>query len=78
MTNTERFATVRLRRPFVRWLRMEAARRETFIYEILEDLAARSLGDKTPWLGKRDRLPRSWGKRDRLAARPAERRKKAA
>jgi hypothetical protein len=44
------FASVKLSRPFVAWLKREAARRGICMYELVEELAAR--GQPKPWLVK--------------------------
>ena len=41
------FATAKLARPFVVWLKLEAARRGVPIYELVEELVAR--GGPRPW-----------------------------
>ncbi len=41
------FASVKLARPFVAWLKREAARRGVPMYELVEELAAR--GMPRPW-----------------------------
>jgi hypothetical protein len=41
------FASVKLARPFVAWLKREAARRGIPMYELVEELAARGL--RRPW-----------------------------
>lgn len=46
MTN---FSTVKVRSDFLAWLRREGARRGIFLYELLEETAARSLAGKKPW-----------------------------
>ena len=43
------FATVKLARPFAAWLKVEAARRGVFMYELIEELVAQ--GKKRPWRG---------------------------
>ncbi len=44
------FASCKLRRPFVAWLKQQSARRGVPIYELLEELAAR--GQSRPWDAK--------------------------
>jgi len=58
MTDASRqskWANVKLRRPFVRWLKIEAAQRGQFMGELVEKLVADSLG-ASPWLAK-DGMP---------------------
>lgn len=43
------FASCKLRRPFVMWLKQQAARRGVPLYELVEELAAR--GRSKPWAG---------------------------
>jgi hypothetical protein len=41
------FGSAKLRRPFLAWLKQEAARRGTTIYDLVEELVAR--GGHRPW-----------------------------
>ena len=41
------FASIKLARPFVAWLKREAARRGVYLYVLVEELVAR--GQKAPW-----------------------------
>jgi len=43
------FQTMKVRGEFLAWLRLESARRGIFLYELIEELAARSLAGNKPW-----------------------------
>jgi hypothetical protein len=43
------FASVKLTRPFSAWLKLEAARRGVFMYELVEELVARGFGGRRVW-----------------------------
>jgi hypothetical protein len=45
------FATMKVKKDFHTWLRMESVRRGIFLYELVEELASRSLAGKKPWDG---------------------------
>ena len=47
--NQERWASAKLRRDFVRWLKIEAAKRGEYMGETVESLVRTALGGKTPW-----------------------------
>jgi len=49
------FASCKLRRQFVAWLKQQAALRGVPIYELVEELAAR--GQSRPWKPKHDEQP---------------------
>ena len=40
---------MKVRGEFLAWLRLESARRGIFLYELIEELAARSLAGNKPW-----------------------------
>ena len=42
-------SSVKIRRDFGVWLKRQAAARGAFVYELLEEFAARQLGGKKPW-----------------------------
>jgi hypothetical protein len=42
-------SSIKVRRDFGVWLKRCAAERGAFVYELLEELAARQLGGKKPW-----------------------------
>lgn len=44
------FASIKLARPFVAWLKREAARRGVSMYELVEELVCR--GREKPWRGE--------------------------
>lgn len=46
------FASVKLPRPFLVWLKLEAARQSIPIYQLLENLVAK--GRAKPWLKRTD------------------------
>lgn len=46
---TKGFATIKIRSPFLAWLRVEAARRGCFLYELIEEHAGRSFPGEPPW-----------------------------
>jgi len=43
------FATVKVKREFLSWLKRESARRGIFIYELVEEMASVSLTGSKPW-----------------------------
>ena len=43
------FATMKVKRDFLVWLKMESARRGIFIYDLVEELAARSYAGRQVW-----------------------------
>jgi hypothetical protein len=43
------FASIKIRRAFLAWLRQEAARRGIFVYELVEELAVRRFPKQAPW-----------------------------
>lgn len=45
------FASVKLRRPFLTWLKVEAARRGVPMYDLVEELVAR--GGRRAWGGSK-------------------------
>ena len=45
------FTTMKVKKDFHTWLRMESVRRGIFLYELVEELASRSLAGKKPWDG---------------------------
>lgn len=47
-TSTD-FATMKIKRDFLAWLKMESARRGIFLYDLVEDLAARSYAGRRVW-----------------------------
>lgn len=53
----DNFAAIRLRAPFVRWLKAEAARQGTTMYVVLESAVARGLGGM-PWGSSEGARPR--------------------
>ena len=46
---SNRFSTMKVRTDFLAWLRRESARRGTFLYEVIEEIMARSYGGMKPW-----------------------------
>jgi hypothetical protein len=46
------WASAKLRRPFVAWLKIEAARRGVFMGDLLETLVEQSIG-RAPWRRRR-------------------------
>jgi hypothetical protein len=54
-TNSEDFATIKIREPFRRWLKQQAAKRGTPMYRVLESMVAFELRDR-PW-DRKDHLP---------------------
>ena len=49
------WASIKLRRPFVVWLKGEAARQGIFMGELVEELVTRALGGRVPWRRGGDR-----------------------
>jgi hypothetical protein len=47
--NSTNFRTMKVRSEFLAWLRQESARRGIFLYELVEELASRSLAGRKPW-----------------------------
>ena len=43
------FVTIKVKREFLVWLKMESARRGVFIYDLIEELAARGYAGKRVW-----------------------------
>jgi hypothetical protein len=56
------WSSIKLRRAFVVWLKIEAAKRDCFMGDLVEELVARAFNDTTPWRKPRARvraLPKS-------------------
>ena len=49
VSRTTNFSSVKLRNEFVAWLRVEAARRGVFLYELVEEIASRTMAGRQPW-----------------------------
>ena len=52
MPVSNNFQTMKVRGEFLAWLRRESARRGIFLYELIEELAERSLAGNRPWKEK--------------------------
>lgn len=52
LVSTEKFATVKVKGDFLAWLRRESLRRGVYLYELLEEVTARTLAGRRPWRGK--------------------------
>lgn len=51
-------ASIKIRRDFSVWLKTRAAERGAFVYELLEEFAARQMGGQKPWRPKEGKDPR--------------------
>lgn len=43
------FSTMKVRSQFLTWIKQEAARRGIFMFQVLEETAAATLGGAKPW-----------------------------
>lgn len=55
MSQVEIFASARLRQTFLRWLKIESAKRRVPMYELIEELIAR--GGPRPWRSQKQPKP---------------------
>lgn len=46
------FATIKIKREFLIWLKIESSRRGVFLYDFVEDLVARSYAGRRVWRSK--------------------------
>jgi len=55
--SNSKWANVKLRRDFVKWLKVEAAKRDEFMGDLVENLVANALGT-APWRSSSSDQPR--------------------